>query len=57
MLGGEADEVRRYFRDVEQVAVFTCEYCMPYESHLPIYVARGPTMPAATVWSRVKVYR
>jgi hypothetical protein len=41
---------------VRQGAVFRCSDCMPYESDLPIWVARGPKRPLAVVWPAIKRY-
>lgn len=32
----------------------TCELCMPYESNLTIFVARGPRRPLPEIWPSVK---
>ena len=52
VVGSSEEDLRRVFAQVERAAVFKCEYCMPYESNLPIYVCRGLKVPGA--WSRAK---
>lgn len=55
-LGGTLAELQQIYMDVQQAAVFTCEYCMPYENNLPIYVCRGLRRPLHEVWPLVKMY-
>ncbi len=52
VVGGSEEDVRQVFAKVERAAVFKCDYCMPYESNLPIYVCRGLKVPG--LWSRAK---
>ena len=42
------------FESVEQVAVITCDHCIPYENHRPIYVCRGPRQTLAARWRDLK---
>jgi 4-amino-4-deoxy-L-arabinose transferase-like glycosyltransferase len=42
------------FQTVDIAGQFTCEYCMNYESNIPIYVARGPRQAVSEVWPKVK---
>jgi hypothetical protein len=44
------------FDDVRAEAIFTCEYCMPDENHLPVYVSRDPKIPLEEAWPRFKHY-
>ena len=55
-VGGDLPELRRLYTDVQQAAEFTCEYCMPYENHLPIYVCRGLRQPLHDVWTLAKTF-
>ncbi len=45
------------FGDVEEAATSTCEYCMPDENNLPIYVARSPKVPLEEAWPKFKFYK
>ncbi|HZP43668.1 MAG TPA: glycosyltransferase family 39 protein [Candidatus Binatia bacterium] len=56
VLGGTADGVRQYYEDVVQADVVTCEYCMPGESNLPVFVARRPRIDLRAAWRRLKVF-
>jgi hypothetical protein len=44
------------FTTVEQAGMTQCTYCMDYENHVPIFVARGPTKPITALWPGVKHY-
>jgi hypothetical protein len=33
-----------------------CQYCMPYESNLPVYVCRGLRVPLRELWPQVRNY-
>ncbi|MBI2504542.1 MAG: glycosyltransferase family 39 protein [Candidatus Latescibacteria bacterium] len=55
-VGGHPDDYRAFFASVEQVAVHTHEYAMPYERNLPIFLCRGPTVPLAEIWPAAKRY-
>ncbi len=50
LLGGSEEAYRELFEEVEQVAATRCDYCMPYENDVPIYLARRlrPTLDA--IW-------
>jgi 4-amino-4-deoxy-L-arabinose transferase-like glycosyltransferase len=55
-VGGHPDDYRPFFAAVEQVAVHTHVYAMPYERELPLFVCRGPKMPLAQIWPAAKRY-
>ncbi len=44
------------FDDVRQVGLYQCEYCMDYQSRVPIYVARGPRVDLRKVWPQLKSF-
>ena len=56
---GDADvaDLQQVFADVVQVAVNKCQYCMPYENDLPIFLCRGIKMPIEQVWPQTKVFQ
>jgi hypothetical protein len=54
IVGGEVEDHRAVFRDVREMGRTTCSLCMPYEQHLPIFVARGLMRPLRDVWPAVK---
>lgn len=49
-------ELDGFFHNVDIAGLFSCEYCMNYESEIPIYIARDPREPVTEVWPRVKHY-
>lgn len=56
VIGGRYDELRRNCQELTRAAVVRCEYCMPYENNLPIYVCRGLKRPLSELWAQVKVF-
>ena len=50
------EPLRELYAEVRQVAVYRCEYCMPWRDDAPIYLARGPKVPLEEVWPRFKHY-
>ena len=55
-LGGERDNYLKYFFQVEQAAIIRCEYCMPYENNLPVYVCRNKKINLSERWESMKHY-
>lgn len=47
-------DLEGFFSSVVTAGLFSCEYCMNYESEIPIYIARGPSGSLKEVWPRVK---
>ena len=54
IVGGEPESHRAYCGIVEPLARRTCDYCMPLEQDLTIYLCRNPRTPIAEVWSRLR---
>ena len=54
---GDLEDLREVFSDVQEVGRTQCEYCMPYENHLPIYVAHGLKAPLEQLWPGVKSFQ
>ena len=54
---GDLKDLRQVFSDVQEVSQTQCEYCMPYENHLPIYVAHGLKAPLEQLWPGVKDFQ
>jgi hypothetical protein len=44
------------FGEVEKEAMIRCEYCMPDEDDLPVYVCRDPRVSLEELWPQVKHY-
>ncbi len=55
-IGASRAGLERFFAEVTVADTFRCDYCMPYENGLPIYVARAPRMSRAEVWPLLKHY-
>jgi hypothetical protein len=55
-IGSHPDDLRRLFTEVEEVAVYRCTHCMRWRDNMKIHVARGPKVPLATAWPRVKQF-
>jgi hypothetical protein len=54
---GDLEDLRQVFSDVQEAGQTACEYCMPYENHLPIYVAHGLNAPLEELWPGVKNFQ
>jgi 4-amino-4-deoxy-L-arabinose transferase-like glycosyltransferase len=55
-LGGTEEGLKNIFEEVELAAVFTNEYCMPYENNLPIFICRRLKIPVAEAWRLNKTF-
>ncbi len=55
-LGGDREDFEPIFDSVERAATIECGYCMPYENHRPVWVARGPQVSFEEIWPRLKHY-
>ncbi len=56
IVGGSEEEISRLFASVERAAMIDCGYCMPYENHRPVWIARGLKRPLAEIWGGLKNY-
>jgi hypothetical protein len=54
VVGGTAKDYHAMYEDVEQAATITCEYVMPYETDLPVFLCRRPKMTLQQVWPHLK---
>jgi hypothetical protein len=52
----DSEGLEASFREVEQVGVFTCQDCMPYENNQPLWVCRDPRLPIDEAWEKTKHY-
>ncbi len=43
-----------HFASVTAADTTSCEYCMNYESAIPIYVAWGPKEPVSSIWRKAR---
>jgi hypothetical protein len=53
-LGPPREVLEQAFSEVERVDTVHCRYCIPFESELPVHVARGFKVPLAELWQRLK---
>jgi hypothetical protein len=44
------------FEEVIEAAIINCDYCMPYEDGLPVFICRKPKISLKDVWPDVKHY-
>jgi hypothetical protein len=56
IIGGDKEDHLQAFEEVEEGAVIKCQYCMPYENNLPVYVCRKLKVSLADIWDSVKHY-
>ncbi|MDT4955715.1 MAG: hypothetical protein QOJ02_3853 [Acidobacteriota bacterium] len=56
IIGGKMEDHQKVFSQVEEAAIITSEYAMPYENNLPVYVCRAIKAPLNSIWPQVKHY-
>ena len=54
ILGGDLKDKQEIFESVEIVGRSACEYCMPYENNLNIYLCRGLKTTLRESWPRLR---
>ncbi len=55
-VGVPRGDLQAVFGEVEKEAMIRCEYCMPDEDDLPVYVCRDPRVSLQELWPQVKHY-
>jgi hypothetical protein len=55
-VGVDREDVEETYEDVRQVGETDSPYAMPYENHLPIFVARRPRRTLGAVWPETKMF-
>jgi hypothetical protein len=55
-IGGAQEDYLDSFEEVKQAAIIRCDYCMPYENNLPVYICRKPKRSLEEVWNSIKDY-
>jgi len=53
-VGAPRERLLEAFEDVQLVDTVRCQYCMPFENNLPVYLARGLKAPVDELWQRLK---
>lgn len=56
ILGGDREDLERRFESVELAGRASCDYCIPYEDDLPIYVCRRLRLEVEELWAVAKHY-
>lgn len=56
ILGGTLEEHKDDFETCELARVSTCNYCMPYENNVNIFICRGLKIPLKKAWASTKHY-
>lgn len=54
IVGYTPTELQRWFQDFRRVSETTCNYCMDYDNHQPIWIARGLQLPADQWWGQLQ---
>jgi hypothetical protein len=59
-LGGQngppREVLKNLYREVKHADTFTCDYCMPYENNMEIYLCKAPKVSIKEIWPRLKHY-
>lgn len=53
-VGVSKSDLSPQFANVQRAATVTCDFCMPQEDDLPIYVNRQPKLPLDAAWQRAR---
>ena len=56
VVGGDLEDNREVFEELEQVDLVKCALCMPYERDMPVYVGRRLKKPLRALWPELKRY-
>jgi len=57
VVGGQRESrLREWFGELTRAGETSCRYCMTYENHQPIWIARRLRVPVDTLWLRLKLY-
>lgn len=56
ILGGDLEDHKDDFESVEEAGISDCQYCMPYENHVKIFVCRGLKLNLDESWAKEKHY-
>jgi hypothetical protein len=57
LIGVSLSDVQPAFADVMQAGQTHCDYCMPYENNLPVYIAHGLKTPLEQLWPGTKTFQ
>ncbi|HVG18189.1 MAG TPA: glycosyltransferase family 39 protein [Blastocatellia bacterium] len=54
VMGDNEKRLKELFAEVEQAETIKCEYSMPYENNLPVFLCRGMKTPLPELWPKIK---
>jgi len=54
--GPSLEVLKNLYQEVKHADTFTCDYCMPYENNMEIYLCKGPKVSIKEIWPRLKHY-
>jgi hypothetical protein len=57
ILGGALRDKQEQFESVVIADAVPCDYCMPYENSLNIYICRSLKVPLQSIWPQLKAYQ
>jgi hypothetical protein len=49
--------LKRWFTDVHRAGETRCDYCMSYDNHQPIWIARGLRLPPGVWWAAMQTFQ
>lgn len=55
-IGADPRDLNALFREVRQVGVTSCTYCMSWRNGMPIHVARRSIAPVSSIWAGARYY-
>ena len=56
IIGGQMEDHQQSLEKVEKIGTITCNYCMPYENNLPIYLGRILKRPLKEIRQARKIF-
>jgi len=56
IIGGQRDDIAKFFDEVEQKAVFRDPYIQPIHNNQPIFVVRKPKKSLGEIWPLIRFY-
>jgi hypothetical protein len=54
--GPSREVLKNLYQEVKHADTFTCDYCMPYENNMEIYLCKGLKVSIKKIWPRLKHY-
>ncbi|MGD2088383.1 MAG: glycosyltransferase family 39 protein [Candidatus Aminicenantes bacterium] len=54
--GPSLERLKSLYKEVKHADTFTCDYCMPYENNMEIFLCKGPKVSIKEIWPRLKHY-